>query len=271
MNLFVDWLLNLSTNWMPSSSSTSTEWLLSLLSPVLALILVNYKRETFAGIFNRLIQRCHAYISDGMREVYNKSVIKRKEDLFQTMAKDQIFQKGKKILEIGSGSGANLEFFPKDANISLVALDSNEYCRPYLEKRLESFPNVRLDSYLIASAEDMSRIESNSIDCVLSTIVLCSVKNQKNVLREIKRVLKPGCRFYFMENVIANNGSIMSRFQNALNPVNKVILDGCNVNRETLPEIKNAGFSKVHYERFEANLEYVCAMFRPHITGYAEK
>ena len=206
-----------------------------------------------------------------MRETYNKSVLKRKEDLFQTMVKEQIFQEGKKILEIGSGSGANLEFFPKDANVNLVALDSNEFCRPYLEKRLLSFPNVRLDSYLTASAEDMSEIESDSIDCVLSTLVLCSVEKQQNVLQEIKRVLKPGCRFYFMEHVIAKDGSTMSRFQTILNPVNKLILDGCNVNRQTLPEIQKSGFSKVHFERFEANLEYVCAMFRPHITGYAEK
>ena len=149
----MDWLFS---NLIPNSFSS--EWLLSLLSPVLALILVNYKRKTFAEIFHRLIQRCHAFISDGMRETYNESVYKRKKELFQSMANEKLFHEDKKILEIGSGSGANLDFFPKDSNVSFIALDSNEFCRPYLEKRLQAYPNVRLDSYLTSSAEKMAEI-----------------------------------------------------------------------------------------------------------------
>ena len=97
------------------------------------------------------------------------------------------------------------------------------------------------------------------MDCVLSTLVLCSVQNQIDVLKEIKRVLKPGGYFYFMEHVYAKDGSYMSFFQRLLNPLNGAILDGCNVIRTTLPNILDAGFQEVVYERFDAKLQYIFA------------
>ena len=117
----------------------------------------------------------------------------------------------------------------------------------------------------------MAMVTSESIDCVLSTIVLCSVQDQTKVLAEVRRVLKPGGYFFFMEHVHAKERSIMALFQMLLNPLNSFLLDGCNVNRKTWETIHKAGFSEVQCQKFDAGLYYQFAMLRPHISGYALK
>lgn len=48
-----------------------------------------------------------------------------------------------------------------------------------------------LEKFAVESAEDMRSIESRSVDAVIGTHVLCSVKNQQRVFQEILRVLVP--------------------------------------------------------------------------------
>lgn len=215
-------------------------------------------------------QRWHAFFNSAMGEKYKESVLEHKKDLFATMAQ-KLNHNDTTLLEIGTGHGANLQFLPSDMKIQLVALDPNRFCKPYLEKTLVDHPNVTLKQYVEGGAEDMSVIASNSIDCVLSTIVLCSVEDQAKVLAEIRRVLKPGGYFFFMEHVHAKERSVMALFQMLLNPLNSFLLDGCNVNRKTWETIHKAAFSEVQCQNFDAGLYYQFALLRPHISGYALK
>lgn len=247
-------------------------WVFSALSPFLAMLLyfINRERKIVAYYINRIGQRSHAFISSSMRETYNASVRTQKQDLFNKMAQHRQFKKSR-VLEIGTGSGANLEFIPNQMEVSLIALEPNRFCKAYLEENLTKHQHVNLEHYSTCAAEAMKDIVSNSVDCAVSTLVLCSVIDQDMVLKEIYRVLKPGGQFYFMEHVEASDGTIMNKIQKFLNPLNRILLDGCNVTRETISCVQNMPFREVHYERFNAKLEYVCAMFRPHITGFAVK
>ena len=54
----------------------------------------------------------------------------------------------------------------------------------------------------------------NSVDAVIVTLVLCSVEDVPKVLSEVKRVLKPGGKFYFFEHVLdPNPGSFLGKMQ----------------------------------------------------------
>jgi ubiquinone/menaquinone biosynthesis C-methylase UbiE len=109
--------------------------------------------------------------------------------------------------------------------------------------------------------------DDNSFDAVVSTLVLCSVADPQRVLQEIRRVLKVGGRFVFIEHVAAPHDTGLRRLQNLIKPLWKPMADGCNPNRETWTAIEKAGFRHVEIEHFRLNVPIV----GPHIAGYAEK
>jgi len=84
-------------------------------------------------------------------------------------------------------------------------------------------------------------------------------------LREIRRVLKPGGRFVFIEHVAAPAGSWRRRLQRWVRPVWRALGDGCHPDRETLQAIRAAGFARVEAEEFLAPVGLVA----PHIAGFA--
>jgi ubiquinone/menaquinone biosynthesis C-methylase UbiE len=167
-----------------------------------------------------------------------------------------------KVLEIGPGTGPNLPYYPKD--IHWIGIEPNTHTHSYLQKKAEKL-GLNID-LRIGSAEWLDA-EDNSIDTVVSTLVLCSVPNIDYTLQAILRVLKPGGRFLFIEHIAAPQGTVLRQVQRAIRPIWKVIGDGCHPDRETLIALENAGFASVNYERFNAQLP----IFSPHVIGVATK
>jgi ubiquinone/menaquinone biosynthesis C-methylase UbiE len=48
-----------------------------------------------------------------------------------------------------------------------------------------------MERFIVGFAEDMKDVEDNSVDIVVSTMVLCSVRSIERALKEIQRVLVP--------------------------------------------------------------------------------
>ncbi len=109
------------------------------------------------------------------------------------------------ILEIGPGNGNNFEFYPR--NCRVIALDCNSYFEKYFHENKSKFPDVSLEKYIIGSAEDMKQIEDHSLDVVVTTFLLCSVKDCRKTLNEIKRVLKEVCFLFPFIFIIKNLSS----------------------------------------------------------------
>ena len=123
-------------------------------------------------------------------KVYNAVLGTQKEKLFSQL-RDHLQQTGGgEVLEIGSGTGANLEYLP---GVSLVALDPNEHMEKIFRVNLEKYPAVTLRKYVVGKAEDLKTFDNGSLAAVLCTITLCSVPEKliEKVFCEIKRVLKP--------------------------------------------------------------------------------
>ena len=89
------------------------------------------------------------------------------------------------------------------------------------------------------------------MDAVIRTQMLCSVADPLTVLREIQRVLKPGGRFLFVEQVAAAAGSGLRFWQRLARPVSALIGNGCHPDRETWSDIEQAGFAHIQLEQFE--------------------
>ncbi|CAL1265619.1 unnamed protein product [Larinioides sclopetarius] len=200
----------------------------------------------------------------------NAVVSRQRKNAFNILKKHLGDRKRKtplEILEIGVGGGANLPFYPDNSN--LTALDMNESFVTYLEETLQKCPQVTCKKIVIAMAEDMHEIENDSFDVVVCTLVLCSVKNIQSVLKEARRVLKPGGKFLFLEHVIYADFTWNAVLQSLINPLWNIYFNGCNLNRKTDEEIRKAGFSDTVIEK-----QYPKGMWmflRPRMIGIATK
>lgn len=167
-----------------------------------------------------------------------------------------------RVLEVGAGTGANLAFY--DADVELTVAEPEEPMAKRLARRLrEQRPHAEL---VQAPAEQLP-FEDARFDTVVSTLVLCTVADPDQALRELRRVLKPGGRLLFLEHVRSDDPNV-ARWQDRLNGINRFIAYGCNCNRSTLDTIRAAGFSVASLERTQ--FPKAPPFVRPLIIGIAE-
>ena len=150
------------------------------------------------------------------------------------------------VLEIGFGTGLNLPHY-SEAVTSLTALDPNEGMQAIAQKRIDSSP---LPVHLKwVSGEDLPMADA-SFDNVVCTWTLCSIPDAAKALSEAYRVLKPGGKFFFIEHGLSNEPNIQT-WQNWLTPVQRVIADGCHINRK-IDDLVGAVFDELAVEEFYA-------------------
>ena len=94
-------------------------------------------------------------------------------------------------------------------------------------------------SFLAASAEAIP-LEGKSVDTVVTTWTLCTIP--LNALSELRRVLKPGGKFLFVEHGLPPETGVQ-RWQNRLDPIWSRISGGCHINRPIRSVIEDAGFT----------------------------
>ena len=89
-----------------------------------------------------------------------------------------------------------------------------------------------------------------AFDAVVASLVLCSVADQRTVLAEVRRVLRPGGHFLFLEHVAAASPRVRA-WQRRLSPVQRFFADGCELDRDTASAIRAGGFARTHIEEVE--------------------
>jgi ubiquinone/menaquinone biosynthesis C-methylase UbiE len=141
------------------------------------------------------------------------------------------------VLEVGFGSGLNVPLLPA-AVTRLLAVEPSERARGIAGKRVASagcsVEFVGLDAQRI-------QLDDASADTALSTFTLCTIPDVDRALREVRRILKPGGRLFFLEHGRAPEAGV-ARWQDRLNGVQRVIAGGCNINRDIPALLAGAGF-----------------------------
>jgi ubiquinone/menaquinone biosynthesis C-methylase UbiE len=165
------------------------------------------------------------------------------------------------VLEIGAGTGLNLAHYPDDLE-ELVLSEPIDPMARRLELRLHR-SGVR-GSVLRAGAEALP-VATDSIDTVVSTMVLCTVPDPEAALDEIRRVLRPDGRLLFCEHVRSDSNRL-SRWQERLAGPWEAFADGCRSNQDTLGLIEQA----LRLERLEREeWRGMPRLVRPLIVGEA--
>ncbi len=103
---------------------------------------------------------------------------------------------GLRILEIGPGPGYNFEFYPP--NSELTAVEVNPFFEEQFFKQQVDHPHIKMNRFVVGFAEKMKDVPDNSIDIVVSTMVLCSVRSIEEALKEIHRILAPVYHFIIL-------------------------------------------------------------------------
>ncbi|XP_072072454.1 uncharacterized protein [Arachis hypogaea] len=204
----------------------------------------------------------YAWVMNSATKSYEAEVAKYKSQVLSNL-------KGKalKILEVGIGTGPNLSYYANDSDVHVVGIDPN----PKMEKYARS--SARLAGLLLSNFEFFQAVgeaiplSDASVDAVVGTLVLCSVKDVDLALK-VKRVLRPGGKYVFVEHLAAKDGTTLKFFQRLIDPLQQILADGCHLSRDTGNSIYKAGFSSVEFKTaFVSNASFI----NPHIYGIAYK
>lgn len=162
------------------------------------------------------------------------------------------------VIEIGFGTGLNLPYYPAGVT-SLTVIDPEDLMPQRVADRIAKapFPVKRVT----LSAERLP-LEDNSFDCAVSTFTLCTIPDASAALREVRRVLKPGGTFLFLEHGL-NEDSSVAKWQHRLNPIQRIIGRGCNLDRKIDALISDSGLTIGRLDRF-----LIPEMPRTHATMY---
>jgi ubiquinone/menaquinone biosynthesis C-methylase UbiE len=168
------------------------------------------------------------------------------------------------VLEIGGGTGANLEYYG-DGVRTLTIVEPEKPMLRRLQHHIEQ--SAQQAKALRAPAEDLP-FNDASFDVVVSTLVLCTVDDVPRALRELHRVLRPGGKLLFIEHVRSDDEKL-ARTQDRMLPINVRIAHGCHPNRRTLDRIRDAGFEVTSLEH--DTLKHTPKFIRPLIVGVATR
>lgn len=141
------------------------------------------------------------------------------------------------VLEIGFGSGLNLPYYPAEVS-KIHAVDPCETGKQLARKRLQActipIAWAGLDGQALA-------LPDASVDAVLSTFTLCTIPDLDVALAELRRVLRPGGRFHFLEHGRSPEAQV-ARWQDRLDPIQQRLAGGCHLNRAIDQQLRAAGF-----------------------------
>lgn len=148
------------------------------------------------------------------------------------------------VLEIGFGTGLNLAYYPDHID-RITVIDRNPGMHQLAERRIRE-SGKRVEN-LVLNSERLPMAD-NRFDSVVSTWTLCSIAQVEQALQEIHRVLKPGGKFFFVEHGLSPNPKVQT-WQHRLTPIQKVIGDGCHLDRD-IEQIVKRQFDHVEIEQF---------------------
>jgi ubiquinone/menaquinone biosynthesis C-methylase UbiE len=148
------------------------------------------------------------------------------------------------ILDVGAGTGANLEHFRSATRV--IAIEPDAGMRRQLFAKV---PNAPCEVEILDAPAEAIQQADHSVDAVVFACVLCSVDDVDRALAEARRVLKPTGRLVVLEHV--RGLGRLAGWQDLVTPVWSRLIGGCHPNRDIEAAVRRAGFAIDHAVRFD--------------------
>lgn len=186
------------------------------------------------------------------------------KNFLNTIRKDAISKLSGTVLEVGSGTGINFQYYNSASCIQKVyALEPSEYMWKIAEPKIQKINNpsiiqkirMRMDNELF-----LEIVPPQSVDFILCTLVLCSIDDLKTTFQIFKKVLKPQGKLYVIEHIRAKH-FIGSALQDIVYIPWKHFADGCSINKPTDELLKKAGFILEEEKYYSHLLPFYYACF----------
>ncbi len=159
-----------------------------------------------------------------------------------------------KILDVGSGTGANFPYFSKDAEV--IAIE------PSIEmSKRAKIKHQRTESiHIINQGINEVDLPQYNFDYIVCTLVLCTVPDPEKAIQNFKKWLKPNGKLIILEHVQASS-HLRRKMYDLANPIWSVVAEGCNLNRPTTELIEQLGFVSLENEKFKVGLDFHQGVF----------
>jgi len=150
------------------------------------------------------------------------------------------------VLEIGFGSGLNMEHLPSEVRRVSAVEPSDVAWGIARHKHLgDGRPPV------VRAGLDGQQVElpDCSVDAALSTFTLCTIPDVEAALAQVHRVLRPGGGFHFLEHGLAPDPGVR-RWQHRLAPIQYHLFAGCHLDRPISDLVAGSGLQVEELETF---------------------
>ena len=150
------------------------------------------------------------------------------------------------VVEIGFGTGRNIDFYPRSVH-TVAAVEPSLASMRLARARVASAATKIVH---VGLAGESLELDNERCDGALCTFTLCTVRDPNLVLREVRRVLRPGGVLHFLEHGVAPVANV-ERWQWRLDPFQQRLAGGCHLTRDPVTMIEQSGFDvEVLEQRF---------------------
>jgi ubiquinone/menaquinone biosynthesis C-methylase UbiE len=138
------------------------------------------------------------------------------------------------VLEVGVGTGRNLEYYAADARVTAIDISTR-----MLERARRRAGALGRDVELLWADVEALPFEDGRFDTVTASCVFCSVENPVKGLEEVRRVVRPEGQVRLLEHVRPRN-PLLGKVFDWLSPVTRALM-GPEINRRTEDNVRAAG------------------------------
>lgn len=146
-----------------------------------------------------------------------------------------------RVFELGVGGGLNQPFYEPQQVTGFAGIDPGG---KLLAQAREAAEQKGWEADLRQAPGEAIPFPDDSFDTVVSTYTLCSVDDQAQVLSEMRRILKPGGKFIYLEHGRAPDADV-ARWQRRIEPLWKRMAGNCHLTRPVEVAVRDAGFEIV--------------------------
>lgn len=223
------------------------------------------RRELITGVVSgtglNTARELEEAVSTKARTAYDQNFARTMEngmadyELHMRAVKDELFGNLSKfhdprgtLVEIGMGTGPNMRYYE---GLNVVGVEPNEESHVYAYENATKAGVKSLEC--VKGFGEALPLPDASVDTVVSTLVMCTVDDVEATLAEVRRVLKPGGAYIFLDHVAAPVGTPLRTMQEVLSPLNRVAYEGCRLTRDPEAAVKaEFGVENCEVNRFVA-------------------